>query len=229
MRSIRESASDDDRTTRARVRDVAIEVFARDGFGATVRTIASAAEVSPGLVIHHFGSKAALRDACDAFVLTALFDANRDVLTGTDPYGSIFAKLQQTGADDGVYFVYLLRTVQQGGDAARLFLARMVELTVESLRLGVENGQIRPSLDEAGRARYLTSMSIGALLVDTVAHPPSDWSDATAILRGYIDRVAVAGTELAVHGILTDTTALDAALAARRNSPTTEDGDDESH
>lgn len=223
-----EPASNDDRTTRARVRDVAVEVFARNGFGATVRAIASAAQVSPGLVIHHFGSKAGLRTACDEFVLTALFDANRDVLTGMDAYGSVLAKLQQVD-DNGVHVVYMVRAVAQGGEAARTFLARMVEQTEESLRLGVESGQIRPSLDERGRAGYLTSVSVGALLVDTVLHPPPDWSDATAILRGYIDRVAVAGTELAVHGILTDTSVLDAALAARRNSPSTEERDDESH
>ena len=49
-----------DLTARATVRDSAIAVFARDGFSASVRTIAEAAGVSPGLVIHHFGSKDAL-------------------------------------------------------------------------------------------------------------------------------------------------------------------------
>ena len=51
----------EDLTTRARIRDAAIGLFGRDGFGpATVRAVASAAGVSPGLVIHHFGSKAGL-------------------------------------------------------------------------------------------------------------------------------------------------------------------------
>jgi AcrR family transcriptional regulator len=59
-----------DLTARARIRDAALEQFAEHGFdGATIRGIAEAAGVSPGLVQHHFRSKAALRRACDDAVL----------------------------------------------------------------------------------------------------------------------------------------------------------------
>jgi AcrR family transcriptional regulator len=68
------SATDDrpssDLTARARIRDAALEQFGLHGFdGATIRGIAEAARVSPGLVQHHFRSKAALRHACDEAVL----------------------------------------------------------------------------------------------------------------------------------------------------------------
>ena len=64
------SASREDLTTRARIRDAAVDLFARDGFAhVTVRRIATEAGVSPALVIHHFGSKEGLRAACDAHVL----------------------------------------------------------------------------------------------------------------------------------------------------------------
>ena len=57
----------DDLTARARIRDSAIVYFGRHGFqSATVRAIAADAGVSPALVIHHFGSKDGLREACDA-------------------------------------------------------------------------------------------------------------------------------------------------------------------
>jgi AcrR family transcriptional regulator len=59
-----------DLTARARIRDAALEQFARHGFeGTTIRGIARAAGVSPGLVQHHFGSKEGLRRACDDAVL----------------------------------------------------------------------------------------------------------------------------------------------------------------
>ncbi|MFB3739022.1 MAG: TetR/AcrR family transcriptional regulator [Candidatus Velamenicoccus archaeovorus] len=59
-----------DLTARARIRDAALEEFARRGYeGATIRGIAAAAGVSPGLVQHHFGSKERLRRACDDAVL----------------------------------------------------------------------------------------------------------------------------------------------------------------
>jgi TetR/AcrR family transcriptional regulator, regulator of cefoperazone and chloramphenicol sensitivity len=64
---------DEDLTARARIRDAAIERFAADGYqGTSVRDIARAAGVSPGLVQHHFGSKEGLREACDARVLEVL-------------------------------------------------------------------------------------------------------------------------------------------------------------
>jgi AcrR family transcriptional regulator len=62
-----------DLTARARIRDAALRLFAERGIdAATVRDIAKAAGVSAGLVRHHFGSKEALRDACDAHALEKL-------------------------------------------------------------------------------------------------------------------------------------------------------------
>lgn len=61
-----------DLTARARIRDAALAQFAERGTkGATMRGIADAAGVSLGLVQHHFGSKEALRKACDEAVVEA--------------------------------------------------------------------------------------------------------------------------------------------------------------
>src|SRR5664279_5452524 len=62
------SATDDrDLTARANIRNAALRLFAERGHDAvTVREIATAAGVSPGLVLHHFGSKDGLRAAVDA-------------------------------------------------------------------------------------------------------------------------------------------------------------------
>ena len=59
----------EDLNTVARIRDAAIEQFGQRGFSASVRSIATAAGVSAALVIHHFGSKEKLREACDAYVI----------------------------------------------------------------------------------------------------------------------------------------------------------------
>ena len=72
MRSVR--AVTEDLTARARIRHSAIVYIGRHGWrAATVRAIAGAAGVSPALVIHHFGSKDGLREACDTHV-TGLID-----------------------------------------------------------------------------------------------------------------------------------------------------------
>lgn len=60
----------DDLSTRARIRDAAMAEFGEKGFkGATMKSVAAAAEVSVGLVQHHFGTKDGLRAACDERVL----------------------------------------------------------------------------------------------------------------------------------------------------------------
>jgi TetR/AcrR family transcriptional regulator, regulator of cefoperazone and chloramphenicol sensitivity len=64
-----------DLTARAVIRDEALRLFAEHGQDAvSMRRVAAAAGVSPGLVAHHFGSRAGLRQAVDAHV-AALFDA----------------------------------------------------------------------------------------------------------------------------------------------------------
>lgn len=55
---------------RMRLLLVAMRLFATRGFdGVSVRDIAADAEVSPGLIKHHFGSKEGLRDAVDEYFL----------------------------------------------------------------------------------------------------------------------------------------------------------------
>src|SRR5215471_10498585 len=72
----------DNRTARAIIRDEALRLFAVHGPDAvTVRQIAAAARVSPGLVLHHFGSKEGLRQAVDEHVL-GLFDRMLEEMTG---------------------------------------------------------------------------------------------------------------------------------------------------
>lgn len=67
----------EDLTARARIRDAALLQFAERGVrGATIRGIAEAAGVSPGLVQHHFGSKEALREACDTYAMEILRRTN---------------------------------------------------------------------------------------------------------------------------------------------------------
>jgi AcrR family transcriptional regulator len=76
----------DDLTARARIREAALELFARDGVRATsMRSVAARAGVSPSLVVHHFGTKAGLRDAVD----DAVRDGFAGALTGIDLSGSV--------------------------------------------------------------------------------------------------------------------------------------------
>jgi TetR/AcrR family transcriptional regulator, regulator of cefoperazone and chloramphenicol sensitivity len=74
MRSIEHGGRrPEDLTAQARIREAAVELFASGGYsGTSIRDVARAAGVSPGLVQHHFGSKEGLREACDAHVTEVL-------------------------------------------------------------------------------------------------------------------------------------------------------------
>jgi TetR/AcrR family transcriptional regulator, regulator of cefoperazone and chloramphenicol sensitivity len=73
MRSSDEGRAAEDLTAQAKIRDAAVALLAERGYtGTSIRDVARAAGVSPGLVQHHFGSKAGLREACDAHVLDRL-------------------------------------------------------------------------------------------------------------------------------------------------------------
>ncbi|HZD23556.1 MAG TPA: TetR/AcrR family transcriptional regulator [Acidimicrobiia bacterium] len=74
----------EDLSTRARIRDAAMDEFGEKGFkGATMKSIATAAGVSVGLVQHHFGTKDGLRAACDEWVLELLRFKTEAVLDET--------------------------------------------------------------------------------------------------------------------------------------------------
>jgi AcrR family transcriptional regulator len=72
---------DSDLTTYARIRNAALEGFASKGVAATsIRDVAGAANVSAGLVQHHFGTKAGLREAVDEYVIAVTTQTFRDVI-----------------------------------------------------------------------------------------------------------------------------------------------------
>ncbi|MGU3292619.1 TetR family transcriptional regulator [Williamsia sp. M5A3_1d] len=204
-----------DLTARARVRDAAIAVFARDGFVASVRTIAEEAGVSPGLVIHHFGSKEGLRAECDAHVLDLTRQRNLTALADAESSAAAVGDRLAGLADAGPSLMYLVRSIADGGELARSFIARLVSDTQESMRVGVATGVIRPSVDEAARAHYLVAVSLGAMLVDLTVHPPADHADSAAIVGDHVHRTMLPAAEYATHGVLTDTSMLDAVLAYR--------------
>ncbi|GAA4843077.1 transcriptional regulator RaaS [Luteimicrobium xylanilyticum] len=212
---MRSAPSDDDLTARARIRDAAITRFATDGFGVGLRSIAADADVSPGLVIHHFRSKDGLRRACDEHVLAQIHDARAEALVAADPAVSI---LRLAGDTHYAWLAtYLLRSLQAGGDLARRFVADLVDETRTNLDDGVAAGSIRPSRDPDGRAEMLTGMSLGYLLL-AYSLEPEPPTDLAAWVLGMQARGTLAGLEVFTEGLFTDRRFLDGYLAQQ---PTT--------
>src|SRR2546428_10971298 len=80
------AARDSDLTAAARIRNAALRHFAARGVAATsIRDVARAARVSPGLVQHHFRAKARLRRAVDEFVIRRALEAFGIPIRGGPP------------------------------------------------------------------------------------------------------------------------------------------------
>ena len=205
----------EDLTGRARIRDAAIRRFGVDGFGASVRAIAADAGVSPGLVIHHFGSKDGLRAACDEHVLRLIREAETEAFTKSGPaeWLAQLSVLDEFAPGVG----YLVQTLLAGGNLAATLLERMTRDAEVYLADAVAAGTMKPSRDPAARAAFLVDVGIGAVLSFIRRHPPVD-GDYRATLRRYAEANSLPALELYTEGLLADSSVLDAYLQYRENS-----------
>ncbi|MFJ9387288.1 TetR family transcriptional regulator [Nocardioides sp. NPDC101246] len=200
-----------DPTTRDRIRDAAVLRFARDGFGASVRSIATDAGVSPALVIHHFGSKDELHAECDEQILAEIRATKNDTI---DELASGQGILHRFAAADeyAPMLGYVLRSLQDGGPVGRTFIEQMIEDAVGYTKHGVEAGLIKPSLDETARARYLVLSALGSLMLELTLNPAEDPSDISGIVRGFLTTSYLPMVELYTQGIFTTRRMLDEYL-----------------
>jgi AcrR family transcriptional regulator len=153
----------DDRTTKARIRDAAIECFAENGVsGTTARRVATAAGVSPGLVMHHFGSMEGLRSACDEYVAATIRQYKHDVLSA-DPDFEVLAALR--GAQMGSFAGYLAAALGEDSPAVAKLVDDLVADAEGYLQQGMDTGMVRPSADPRGRAAVVLLWSLGALVL----------------------------------------------------------------
>ncbi|WP_395726418.1 TetR family transcriptional regulator [Nakamurella sp.] len=211
MRSAR--VAQDDLTARARIRDSAIVYFGRHGFRtATLRAIAADAEVSPALVIHHFGSKDGLRESCDAYVTDLMEVLTREAA-------------QNLGAGDTLDLInrtphlaplvpYVMRTLNEGGDLARRLWDRLVTDTQGYLEAAVAGGVANPTEDERARAELIVMYKLGTYLFARYAIPPPPDGHPTDLdIAAITTRYGVPALELFTTGLYRTSEYLDAFRA----------------
>jgi AcrR family transcriptional regulator len=149
---------DDDLTARARIRNAALRLFAQHGVERTsIRAIAREAAVSSGLIQHHFGTKGALRAACDEYVLSWLVGVKEGlVLDGQLQNPDALAAAQP---EILLSYRYLARSMIDGSPAAAHMFEQMVAATVAWLQTH-HPGRI---VDEHGYAAVTVAMETGLL------------------------------------------------------------------
>ncbi|WP_418003168.1 TetR family transcriptional regulator [Mycobacterium sp. PDNC021] len=205
--------SAEDFTTVARIRDAAIEQFGQNGFSASVRSIATAAGVSAALVIHHFGSKEKLREACDAYVIETVRAAKSESMQNASP-SAWFAQIAEIESFAPLT-AYLMQALQTGGELSKSLWQNMIDNTEGYLEEGVRAGTIKPSHDPKARARFLALTGGGAFLTYIQLHDnPTNYRQ---VLHDYAQDMLLPALELYTEGLMVDSTMYEAFLAQQES------------
>lgn len=164
-----------DTTSRALIRNCALRLFGERGPDAvTVRDIAACANVSPGLVLHHFGSKRGLREAVDAHV-SSMFDAMVDkalaepdaFATGEPHMVKSFAELfADIASENSPIPAYLRRLVLSGDPVGQELFRRWFRLTRSALDVMAANGNIKHAPDSDAMAAFLLVNDLAMILLN---------------------------------------------------------------
>lgn len=218
----REESLPDDRSTKARIRDAAIAVVAEVGLSnTTVRKVATHAGVSPGSVIHHFGSMDDLRRACDRHVAAFIREQKSAALTAGASV-DMMAILQQVSGQSVVDLAgYLARVLTDDSPAVAELVDELVDDAETYLAEGVVAGTIQPSEHARERAVIVSMWSLGLLvlhghvtrLLGVDPTGPNFATDPEAV-----DRYLRPSMAIFTSGLFTDVFA-DAVLASLDHSP----------
>lgn len=154
-----------DQTAVARIRDAAIEVFGRRGLdAATVREIAQQAEVSPALVIHHYGSKERLREHCDDYLMAEGLRIGDEVDLDDQP---AVAAMIASFPPGHPWLVYIARLVLDGGAPGAALWDRMAAEATAALESGAYPLRLRDGVDPAAATALATALGLLPLVFQT--------------------------------------------------------------
>jgi AcrR family transcriptional regulator len=159
-----------DLTAYARVRNAALEGFARDGVaGTSIRDVAKAAEVSPGLVQHHFPSKAALIEAVNDYVIDIATTAFSRPIETDSPT----ADIQQQLGDRVTALVrehptalrYVARSAADGDETALVLFDALVAIARSQWQAVADQDLLRADTDIAWAALHAVVINLGTILL----------------------------------------------------------------
>jgi AcrR family transcriptional regulator len=158
---------------RSRLLRVAMRQIAAQGFdGVTVRSIAAEADVSPGLIKHHFGSKEGLRDAVDALFLqrsSAAFERAMAATQGMDPEGVAEyekAWLVRYSEEWPDFVAYLRRAILEASPWGQSLFRRYYESIRHATDRWDVAGRIAPDVDRLWLPLLYAFLLLGPLVLD---------------------------------------------------------------
>jgi AcrR family transcriptional regulator len=198
--------AESDLTAAARIRNAALELFAEDGVAATtIRDVAAAAGVSPGLVQHHFRTKAELEAAVNEQVLRIAVEASAEVEESTEEvsteelFEAMSRRIAELVRDERPALLYVIRSAaareKAGLEIFDAFLA-LINRHVERL---AEEGTLREDVDRLWLALLVAILDLGTVLLAPAIerHLEGSLEDA-----GELERWRVACSELLRRGFV---------------------------
>jgi AcrR family transcriptional regulator len=193
-----------DLTAKARIRDTAMEQFAADGVAATsLRAVAKAAEVSPGLVVHHFGSKAGLVRAVDEAVVERIQLALSEVPVERSGAELIRGRAEVVAAllrNQPALCDYLARALSEGTEASAELFHLLSGHARRDEKLEAA-GAIRADADPFWRAMHQLVLVVGPLMLRPLIERELG---ASLLADDQFERWMDATADLLQHGLYTD-------------------------
>jgi TetR/AcrR family transcriptional regulator, regulator of cefoperazone and chloramphenicol sensitivity len=195
-------APSSDLTTFARIRNAALEGFARDGVSATsIRDVAKAAGVSPGLVQHHFPTKAALSEAVNDHVVSIAVAAFADVPTAhstVDASTELGRRVTALIREHPAALRYVARASSEADPGALELFDTFVSIAEKQWDQLATDGLLRPDVDRQWTALNTIIINLAPLLFQTALdrHLPHHFSSSQGL-----ERWQNASTNLFRHGI----------------------------
>ncbi|MUL49623.1 TetR/AcrR family transcriptional regulator [Mycobacterium sp. CBMA293] len=158
-------ATNDDLTAKARIRNTALDLYAKHGQDRiSLRAIAAEAGVAVGLVQHHFKTKAGLRDAVDQLVVdhfaNALADVPDDASTAVrDDAVRNMLRANPTVVD------YVRRALLEPNVAGSHLIDVIVDLTQREVRAARKTGRASTTRKENTQVIAVLARQMGELLL----------------------------------------------------------------
>ncbi len=169
------------RSTRERICEAALLGFAESGVEATsIRDVAAAAKVSPGLVQHHFPSKDKLREAVNEYVVERAAETFAEL-----PGGESAEEIQRELGDRVTRLVgeypealrYVARLSADEDPAALEIFDAFLTIAASQWEQLAEEGVLRPDVDRGWAALQAIVLILGSALFEGAIsrHLPAPW------------------------------------------------------
>jgi AcrR family transcriptional regulator len=160
---------------RSQLVDAALRLIGERGLkAATVRAVAKEAAVTPGLVVHHFGTKDKLAAEVDKLVIarfTAALAVDTDSRSPDHAASAIAERLSKTIGGDPDLRRYVRRAILEASPSGHAILARLVELTVANLREQIPRSRLLAERDLTWLAVQITIVNLAGALLEPLLEP----------------------------------------------------------